>query len=169
MIICSVFFSIRNNRGKIVVVGGPAIVHTGAVGPLSELINLGFVQGLLAGNALLIHDVEHSLLHTSLGIDIKKGLWFFEGHFLEDLVMPVGLGLDAMWQLVGFYLGWLGKPGKGRALGVNTVKFTGEVLKNIKMGKIKVEIFKKYKLEDAVQAHKDLEARKITGPAIIIP
>ena len=72
--------SIRNNRGKIVVVGGPAIVHTGAVGPLSELINLGFVQGLLAGNALLIHDVEHSLLHTSLGIDIKKGLSTTMGH-----------------------------------------------------------------------------------------
>ena len=45
--------------------------------------------------------------------------------------MPGCLGLDAMWQLVGFYLGWLGNPGKGRALGVNTVKFTGEVLKNV--------------------------------------
>ena len=46
--------------------------------------------------------------------------------------MPGCLGLDAMWQLVGFYLGWLGNPGRGRALGVNTVKFTGEVLKNVK-------------------------------------
>ena len=46
--------------------------------------------------------------------------------------MPGCLGLDAMWQLVGFYLGWLGNPGKGRALGVSTVKFTGEVLKNVK-------------------------------------
>ena len=47
-------------------------------------------------------------------------------------VMPGCLGLDAMWQLVGFYLGWLGNPGKGRALGVSAVKFTGEVLKNVK-------------------------------------
>ena len=52
--------------------------------------------------------------------------------FREDPVMPGCLGLDAMWQLVGFFLGWLGKPGRGRALGVSTVKFTGEVLKNVK-------------------------------------
>ncbi len=66
-------------------------------------------------------------------LDIKNSLWFFDCHFKEDPVMPGCLGLDAMWQLVGFYLGWLGKPGKGRALGVNTVKFTGEVLKNVKI------------------------------------
>ena len=65
-------------------------------------------------------------------LDIKDDLWFFNCHFKEDPVMPGCLGLDAMWQLVGFYLGWLGNPGKGRALGVGTVKFTGEVLKNIK-------------------------------------
>ena len=66
-------------------------------------------------------------------LDIKDNLWFFECHFKEDSVMPGCLGLDAMWQLVGFYLGWLGNPGRGRALGVSTVKFTGEVLKNVKM------------------------------------
>ena len=65
-------------------------------------------------------------------LDIKEDLWFFDCHFKGDPVMPGCLGLDAMWQLVGFYLGWLGNPGKGRALGVSTVKFTGEVLKNIK-------------------------------------
>ena len=65
-------------------------------------------------------------------LDVKSNLWFFDCHFKEDPVMPGCLGLDAMWQLVGFYLGWLGKPGKGRALGVGAVKFTGEVLKNIK-------------------------------------
>jgi len=64
-------------------------------------------------------------------LDIKDTLWFFDCHFKGDPVMPGCLGLDAMWQLVGFYLGWLGNPGKGRALGVNTVKFTGEVLKNV--------------------------------------
>lgn len=66
-------------------------------------------------------------------LDIKNDLWFFNCHFKEDPVMPGCLGLDAMWQLVGFYLGWIGKPGKGRALGVGTVKFTGEVLLNIKL------------------------------------
>ena len=66
-------------------------------------------------------------------LDIKDNLWFFGCHFKDDPVMPGCLGLDAMWQLVGFYLGWLGNPGKGRALGVSTVKFTGEVLSNIKI------------------------------------
>ena len=66
-------------------------------------------------------------------LDIKDDLWFFDCHFKEDPVMPGCLGLDAMQQLVGFYLGWLGNPGRGRALGVGTVKFTGEVLKNVKM------------------------------------
>ena len=65
-------------------------------------------------------------------LDIKDDLWFFNCHFKDDPVMPGCLGLDAMWQLVGFYLGWLGNPGKGRALGVGTVKFTGEVLRNVK-------------------------------------
>ena len=65
-------------------------------------------------------------------LDIKNDLWFFDCHFKSDPVMPGCLGLDAMWQLVGFYLGWLGNPGKGRALGVGTVKFTGEVLQGIK-------------------------------------
>ena len=65
-------------------------------------------------------------------LDIKDNLWFFDCHFKGDPVMPGCLGLDAMWQLVGFYLGWLGNPGKGRALGVSTVKFTGEVLKSVK-------------------------------------
>ena len=59
-------------------------------------------------------------------------LWFFKCHFKDDPVMPGCLGLDAMWQLLGFYLGWLGQPGKGRALGVGEVKFTGQVLKSVK-------------------------------------
>ena len=60
--------------------------------------------------------------------DIKEKMWFFDCHFKEDPVMPGCLGLDAMWQLVGFYLGWLGGPGRGRALGAGQVKFTGQVL-----------------------------------------
>ena len=65
-------------------------------------------------------------------LDIKPELWFFDCHFKGDPVMPGCLGLDAMWQLVGFYLGWLEQPGKGRALGVGEVKFTGQVLDTIK-------------------------------------
>ena len=74
--------------------------------------------------------------------DIKKNMWFFDCHFKEDPVMPGCLGLDAMWQLVGFYLGWIGNPGKGRALGVGTVKFTGEVLQNIKLVKYIIDMKK---------------------------
>ena len=65
-------------------------------------------------------------------LDIKPELWFFNCHFRGDPVMPGCLGLDAMWQLVGFYLGWLEQPGKGRALGVGEVKFTGQVLNTVK-------------------------------------
>jgi 3-hydroxyacyl-[acyl-carrier protein] dehydratase/trans-2-decenoyl-[acyl-carrier protein] isomerase len=60
-------------------------------------------------------------------LDVRPGLWFFDCHFLGDPVMPGCLGLDAMWQLVGFFLGWSGGPGRGRALGVGEVKFTGQV------------------------------------------
>lgn len=69
-------------------------------------------------------------IHAEL--DIKPDLWFFGCHFIGDPVMPGCLGLDAMWQLVGFYLGWLGGEGKGRALGVGEVKFTGQVLPTAK-------------------------------------
>ena len=75
-------------------------------------------------------------------LDIKEDLWFFDCHFKGDPVMPGCLGLDAMWQLVGFYLGWIGNPGKGRALGVGTVKFTGEVLQNIKLVKYEIDMKK---------------------------
>jgi 3-hydroxyacyl-[acyl-carrier protein] dehydratase / trans-2-decenoyl-[acyl-carrier protein] isomerase len=75
-------------------------------------------------------------------LDIKDNLWFFDCHFRNDPVMPGCLGLDAMWQLVGFYLGWLGNPGKGRALGVSAVKFTGEVLKSVKKAKYIIDMKK---------------------------
>ena len=61
-------------------------------------------------------------------LDISPDLWFFDCHFRGDPVMPGCLGLDAMWQLVGFYLGWRGNPGRGRALGAGKIKFTGQVL-----------------------------------------
>ena len=62
--------------------------------------------------------------------DITPDLWFFDCHFIGDHVMPGCLGLDAMWQLVGFFLGWSGAPGRGRALGAGKVKFTGQVTPN---------------------------------------
>ena len=65
-------------------------------------------------------------------LDINPDLWFFDCHFPTDPVMPGCLGLDAMWQLVGFFLGWKGNPGKGRALGCGEVKFTGQVLPTAK-------------------------------------
>jgi len=65
-------------------------------------------------------------------LDINPNLWFFSCHFPGDPVMPGCLGLDAMWQLVGFFLGWIGNPGHGRALGVGEVKFTGQVLPTAK-------------------------------------
>ena len=75
-------------------------------------------------------------------LDIKEKMWFFDCHFKEDPVMPGCLGLDAMWQLVGFFLGWVGNPGKGRALGVGTVKFTGEVLQNVKLVTYEIDMKK---------------------------
>ena len=73
-------------------------------------------------------------------LDIKDELWFFECHFKEDPVMPGCLGLDAMWQLVGFYLGWAGGLGRGRALGAGEVKFTGQVLPSAKMATYTIDL-----------------------------
>ncbi|WP_430912747.1 3-hydroxyacyl-[acyl-carrier-protein] dehydratase FabA [Methylobacterium sp. sgz302541] len=75
----------------------------------------------------------HGKGHVRAEFDIRPDLWFFGCHFKGDPVMPGCLGLDALWQLVGFHLGWLGSPGKGRALGVGEVKFTDQVLPSIKL------------------------------------
>ena len=93
-------------------------------------------------------DFNKGLIKAEL--DIKDDLWFFNCHFQGDPVMPGCLGLDAMWQLVGFFLGWIGEPGKGRALGVNSVKFTGEVLKNIKMATYEIDMKRILKKEGTV-------------------
>jgi 3-hydroxyacyl-[acyl-carrier protein] dehydratase/trans-2-decenoyl-[acyl-carrier protein] isomerase len=73
-------------------------------------------------------------------LDIRPDLWFFGCHFIGDPVMPGCLGLDAMWQLTGFYLTWLGAPGKGRALGCGEVKFTGQVLPDAKRVRYEIDI-----------------------------
>ena len=73
-------------------------------------------------------------------LDITPDLWFFDCHFPGDPVMPGCLGLDAMWQLTGFFLPWLGEPGRGRALGVGEVKFTGQVMPSAKMVAYEIDV-----------------------------
>lgn len=73
-------------------------------------------------------------------MDVHPDLWFFGCHFQDDPVMPGCLGMDAMWQLTGFYLPWLGEPGRGRALGVGQVKFSGQVLPDAKLVSYEIDI-----------------------------
>lgn len=100
-----------------------------------ELFGPGNAQ-LPTDNMLMLDRISH--ISTTGGeygkgeliaeLDINPDLWFFKCHFPGDPVMPGCLGLDAMWQLVGFFLGWKGNPGKGRALGAGEIKFTGQIL-----------------------------------------
>jgi 3-hydroxyacyl-[acyl-carrier protein] dehydratase/trans-2-decenoyl-[acyl-carrier protein] isomerase len=83
-------------------------------------------------------DFDKGIVWADLDIDPK--LWFFDCHFVNDPVMPGCLGLDAMWQLLGFYLGWLGLEGKGRALSVGNVKFSGMVLPTVKKLEYKITL-----------------------------
>lgn len=78
-------------------------------------------------------------------LDVNPNLWFFGCHFIGDPVMPGCLGLDALWQMTGFYLGWLGLSGKGRALGVGEVKFTDQVTPAVKKVVYGVEIKRVFK------------------------
>lgn len=73
-------------------------------------------------------------------LDINPALWFFDCHFPGDPVMPGCLGLDALWQLIGFFLTWSGMPGKGRALGAGEVKFTGQVLPDAKLVRYEIDM-----------------------------
>lgn len=73
-------------------------------------------------------------------LDVKESLWFFECHFKGDPVMPGCLGLDAMWQLLGFYLGWVGGAGSGRALGLGELKFTGQILPSTKLVRYVIDL-----------------------------
>ncbi|MEH6412082.1 MAG: bifunctional 3-hydroxydecanoyl-ACP dehydratase/trans-2-decenoyl-ACP isomerase [Hyphomonas sp.] len=78
--------------------------------------------------------------HVIGELDITPDLWFFQCHFPGDPVMPGCLGLDAMWQAVGYWLGWSGSPGKGRALGVGEVKFTGQITPKRKLVRYEIDI-----------------------------
>lgn len=83
---------------------------------------------------------EHGKGYLEAELDVTKDLWFFDCHFRDDPVMPGCLGLDAMWQLVGFWLGWNQLPGRGRALGVGEVKFTGQILPDVKRVTYKITL-----------------------------
>ncbi len=72
--------------------------------------------------------------------DVKKDAWFFETHFAGDPVMPGCLGVDGLWQLLGFYLAWMGFEGKGRAFGVGEVKFKNQVLPDVKLLRFRIDI-----------------------------
>ncbi len=73
-------------------------------------------------------------------LDITPDLWFFQCHFPGDPVMPGCLGLDAMWQMIGYWLGWSGSPGKGRAIGVGEVRFSGDITPRIKRVRYEVDM-----------------------------
>lgn len=103
---------------------------------------------LPAPNMLMISRIDSITLdggkygkgYVEATLDITPDLWFFDCHFIGDPVMPGCLGLDAMWQLVGFFLGHLGAEGKGRALGVGKVSFTGQVLPTAKTVTYKIHL-----------------------------
>jgi 3-hydroxyacyl-[acyl-carrier protein] dehydratase/trans-2-decenoyl-[acyl-carrier protein] isomerase len=104
-----------------------------------EMFGAGNAQ-LPVGNMLMMDRIthistdggEHGKGEIIAELDINPDLWFFACHFPGDPVMPGCLGLDAMWQLVGFFLGWKGNKGRGRALGSGEVKFTGQILPTAK-------------------------------------
>lgn len=97
-------------------------------------------------------------------LDIDESLWFFDCHFRGDPVMPGCLGLDAMWQLVGFFLGWTGAPGRGRALGAGEVRFTGQVTPKNKLVTYYIDI-KRVMLRKLVMGvangHMEVDGREI--------
>lgn len=89
---------------------------------------------------IMEHDGKFGKGQVIAELDVTPDLWFFECHFEGDPVMPGCLGLDALWQLIGFYLGWMGGPGHGRALGAGEVKFTGQVTPKTKLVTYQVDL-----------------------------
>ena len=108
-----------SGRGELFGAGGPPL-------PAGNMLMMDRVIKMTEDGGL------YNKGYVEAELDINPDLWFFGCHFIGDPVMPGCLGLDAMWQLVGFYLGWLGGEGKGRALGVGEVKFTGQILPDAK-------------------------------------
>ena len=83
---------------------------------------------------------QHGKGHVTAELDILPELWFFSCHFPGDPVMPGCLGLDAMWQIIGFWLGWSGSPGRGRASGVGEVKFRGQITPDVRRVRYEIDM-----------------------------
>jgi 3-hydroxyacyl-[acyl-carrier protein] dehydratase / trans-2-decenoyl-[acyl-carrier protein] isomerase len=117
----------------------------GLFGP--ENAQLPLPNMLMMDRITLISDTggEYGKGEITAELDVRPDLWFFDCHFKGDPVMPGCLGLDAMWQLVGFFLGWSGLPGKGRALGVGEVKFTGQVTNDVRLVQYRIEMKRVFK------------------------
>ncbi len=107
---------------------------------------------------------EHGRGLVVAEMDVKKDLWFYDCHFQGDPVMPGCLGLDALWQMLGFFLGWLDLPGPGRALSVGEVKFAGEVKPNGKLLRYYVDVKKVIKRSFALavaDGHCELDGKRV--------
>ena len=106
----------------------------------------------------------HDKGHIIAELDIRRDLWFFACHFIGDPVMPGCLGLDAMWQLVGFFLGWSGAPGRGRALGSGQVKFAGQVTPANKMITYRIDmkrIIKRKLVMGVADGHMEVDGNEV--------
>lgn len=90
--------------------------------------------------AISVDGGEFGKGHIIGELDITPDLWFFDCHFARDEMMPASLGLDAMWQMIGYWLGWSGSPGKGRAIGVGEVEFKGQITPEINLVRYEVNM-----------------------------
>ena len=118
------------------------IAHGNGELPGQDMSRLPLPPMLMFDRIVEINDNggEHGKGKIIAELDVNPELWFFQCHFKGDPVMPGCLGLDAVWQLIGFFLGWIGGPGKGRALGVGDVKFTGQVEPDAKLVRYEIDM-----------------------------
>jgi 3-hydroxyacyl-[acyl-carrier protein] dehydratase / trans-2-decenoyl-[acyl-carrier protein] isomerase len=109
-------------------------------GPNTPRLPIGPMRMIDRITWIAAHGGEHDHGEVRAELDIDPSLWFFECHFRGDPVMPGCLGLDAMWQLIGFHLAWSGHRGLGRALGVDQVRFVGQVLPSVRRVTYQIDI-----------------------------